>query len=72
MRILKRNQLIVLVVSLMLITAGYLNFTTNQENVATGNIVVDRNRQPKDRYDAESRVIAGFLSVDWNIRKNIL
>ena len=34
MKILKRNQLIVLVVSLMLITAGYLNFTTNQENVA--------------------------------------
>ena len=38
MRILKRNQLIVLVVSLMLITAGYLNFTTNQENVATSTI----------------------------------
>ena len=38
MRILKRNQLIVLVVSLMLITAGYLNFTTNQENVTTSTI----------------------------------
>lgn len=38
MKILKRNQLIVLVVSLMLITAGYLNFTTNQENVATSTI----------------------------------
>ena len=38
MRVLKRNQLIVLVVSLMLITAGYLNFTTNQENVATSTI----------------------------------
>lgn len=31
MKILKRNQLIVLVISLMLVTAGYLNFTsTNQ------------------------------------------
>ena len=38
MKILKRNQLIVLVVSLMLITAGYLNFTTNQENIATSTI----------------------------------
>ena len=38
MKILKRNQLIVLVVSLMLITAGYLNFTTNKENVATSTI----------------------------------
>lgn len=38
MKILKRNQLIVLVVSLMLITAGYLNFTTNQENVKTSTI----------------------------------
>ena len=41
MKILKRNQLIVLVVSLMLITAGYLNFTTNQENVATS-IIAER------------------------------
>ena len=38
MNILKRNQLIVLMVSLMLITAGYLNFTTNQENVETSTI----------------------------------
>lgn len=38
MKVLKRNQLIVLVVSLMLITAGYLNFTTNQENIATSTI----------------------------------
>ena len=38
MKILKRNQLIVLVMSLMLITAGYLNFTSNQENVQTSAI----------------------------------
>jgi len=38
MKILKRNQLIVLVISLMLITAGYLNFTSNQENVITSTI----------------------------------
>lgn len=38
MKILKRNQLIALVISLMLITAGYLNFTANQENVQTSTI----------------------------------
>lgn len=38
MKILKRNQLIILVVSLMLITAGYLNFTANQEDLQTGTI----------------------------------
>ena len=29
MKILKRNQLIILVISLMLVTAGYLNFTNS-------------------------------------------
>jgi|GEM_PF-4839868 len=29
MKVLKRNQLIILITSLMLITAGYLNFTAN-------------------------------------------
>lgn len=38
MKILKRNQLIILVISLMLITAGYLNFTANQDNIQTSTI----------------------------------
>ena len=38
MKVLKRNQLIVLVISLMLITAGYLNFTANQDNIQTSTI----------------------------------
>lgn len=38
MKILKRNQLIILVVSLMLITAGYLNFTANKDNVQTSTL----------------------------------
>lgn len=38
MKVLKRNQLIVLVISLMLITAGYLNFTANNKNVQTSTI----------------------------------
>jgi len=43
MKILKRNQLIVLVISLMLITAGYLNFTSqeNANTVPTSEIVAE-------------------------------
>ena len=32
MKILKRNQLIILVISLMLVTAGYLNFTSGNQS----------------------------------------
>ena len=39
MKILKRNQLIILVISLMLVTAGYLNFTsTNYRNPNSGTL----------------------------------
>lgn len=42
MKILKRNQLIVLVISLMLITAGYLNFTSQENNtVPTSDVVAE-------------------------------
>ena len=42
MKILKRNQLIILVISLILITAGYLNYTSeNQNTVMTSEIVAD-------------------------------
>lgn len=41
MKILKRNQLIIIVISLMLITAGYLNFTANEENITTS-MIADR------------------------------
>lgn len=33
MKIIKRNQLIILVISLMLITAGYLNFTADNKSM---------------------------------------
>lgn len=32
MKMIKRNQVIVLVIALMLVSAGYLNYTTNQNN----------------------------------------
>ena len=35
MKIIKRNQLTILVLSLMLVTAGYLNYTSNTETAST-------------------------------------
>ena len=34
MKVLKRNQLVILVIALMLVTAGYLNFTSTYNNEA--------------------------------------
>lgn len=39
MKILKKNQLIILVISLMLVTAGYLNFTSTQGNNLSQDVV---------------------------------
>ena len=41
MKIIKRNQLIILVISLMLITAGYLNFTTDENAAQTSSLMAE-------------------------------
>ena len=41
MKILKRNQLIILVISLMLVTAGYLNFTSTNAQDNTKETVAE-------------------------------
>lgn len=41
MKILKKNQLIILVISLMLVTAGYLNFTATDNNNISGNTIAE-------------------------------
>lgn len=41
MKIIKRNQLVILVISLMLITAGYLNFTADNNTVATSYLTAE-------------------------------
>ena len=41
MKIIKRNQLIILVISLMIITAGYLNFTADNNTVATSYLTAE-------------------------------
>lgn len=48
MKIFKRNQLVILVIALMLVTAGYLNFTSmyNEETpVASSIYLADTRRQ---------------------------
>lgn len=40
MKVLKKNQLAILVIALMLVTAGYLNYTANKDAVATGTNIV--------------------------------
>lgn len=37
MKILKKNQLAILVIALMLVTAGYLNYTSNSDTMLTSN-----------------------------------
>ncbi len=41
MKVLKKNQLAILVIALMVVTAGYLNYTTNNDVVATTTNVVN-------------------------------
>lgn len=41
MKILKRNQLIILVISLMLVTAGYLNFTSTNYKVENTEVIAE-------------------------------
>lgn len=41
MKIIKRNQLIILVISLMLITAGYLNFTDDNNTITTSYLTAE-------------------------------
>lgn len=75
MKVLKRNQLIILVISLMLITSGYLNFTAHQNNISTKTIA---NRSDEAIGDAEfvstipmedeKNIIADALS-DKNIKE---
>ena len=38
----------------------YLNF----ENVANGTLVINRQKQPKDSYEAGNRIVAGYVSLD--------
>ena len=46
----------------------YLNF----ENVSNGSLVINRQKQPKDSYEAGNRIVAGYVSVDLNPLPSLL
>lgn len=59
MKILKKNQLIILVISLMLVTAGYLNFTStnyNESNVSTIAELGDATLVNSNNIESENKV----------------
>ncbi|MFI3315193.1 MAG: TonB-dependent receptor [Rikenellaceae bacterium] len=49
-------------------TSSYLN----QENISNGNIVVTRDKQDKDQYDAGQTIASAFATVDVNFEKLLL
>ena len=44
----------------------------NQENVASGDIVIERKMQPKDSYKAGNTIYAGYILTDWHPVRNLL
>lgn len=44
----------------------------NMTNIANGDIVIERKKQPKDSYLAGNRIFAGYILTDWYIMDNLL
>ena len=44
----------------------------NQENIADGNIIVERKKQPKDSYMAGTGILAGYIMTDFYPTENFL
>ena len=63
MKIIKRNQLIILVISLMLITAGYLNFTADNNTVTTSYLTAEL---------GDATLVSSNSIVENNIEENTL
>lgn len=49
-------------------TDEFLNMT----NIANGDVVIERKKQPKDSYLAGNRIFAGYILTDWYITNNLL
>lgn len=43
--VLKKNQLAILVIALMLVTAGYLNYSSTHDTVPTGSNTIENGEQ---------------------------
>lgn len=57
MKLLKKNQIIIYIIALMLITAGYLNYTTNQENMLEASLQMESNDDTKLADIGDARLV---------------
>ncbi len=69
MKILKKNQLAILVIALMLVTAGYLNYTASDDSVSTGANVVGQ-----EQYAAigDATLVNSGELIEENDKQNII
>lgn len=69
MKILKKNQLVILVIALMFVTAGYLNYTANEGTVATGT-----NTVKEEQYAAigDATLVNSGELLEENDKQNII
>lgn len=66
MKVLKRNQIIILVIALMLVSAGYLNFARNQKENTIPTTVEESNLQYAGIGDAKLVSSNGLVDNDQN------
>lgn len=69
MKVLKKNQLVILVIALMFVTAGYLNYTANEGTVATGT-----NTVKEEQYAAigDATLVNSGELLEENDKQNII
>ena len=69
MKILKKNQLAILVIALMLVTAGYLNYTASDDSVSTGANVVG---QEQYAASGDATLVNSGELIEENDKQNII
>lgn len=69
MKVLKKNQLVILVIALMFVTAGYLNYTANEGTVPTGT-----NTVKEEQYAAigDATLVNSGELLEENDKQNII
>lgn len=69
MKVLKKNQLVILVIALMFVTAGYLNYTANESTIETGT-----NTVKEEQYAAigDATLVNSGELLEENDKQNII
>jgi len=65
-KILKKNQIMIYIIALMLMTAGYLNYTTNQENSLETSIQMEAKDDTKLADIGDARLVNGEAVSEQN------